>query len=204
MCSALEVHLLAAPYVPACANISLVTTLPSWSNSYIHHTVLTSFLSTWYEHWRNPWFLSASTIGLYILKKISLFYMDYKIASGNSLCQPPWPSYLQIGQPWLCLNLQGRSRGPFLKLRSLKAMKTSMDLMAKLPRFGWFLRVNSLVDKQNAIQLVSVQIPRCLSFNPGNPNAGEIPRHNLINMSMLLLAVSPSGGSWRCQVRSQQ
>ena len=64
MCSALEVHLLAAPYVPACVNISLVTCLPSWSNSYIHHMVLTSFLSTWYEHWRNPWFLSASTKGI--------------------------------------------------------------------------------------------------------------------------------------------
>ena len=66
MCRALEVHLLAAPYVPSCASISLVTTLPSWCNSYIHHTVLTSFLSTWYEQWRNPWFLSASTIGLYM------------------------------------------------------------------------------------------------------------------------------------------
>ena len=42
----LEVHLLAAPYVPACANISLVASLSSWSNSNIHHTVLTSFLST--------------------------------------------------------------------------------------------------------------------------------------------------------------
>ena len=65
MCRALEVHLLAALYVPSCANIStLVASFSSWSNSYIHHMVLTSFLSTWYEHWRKKWFLSASTKGI--------------------------------------------------------------------------------------------------------------------------------------------
>ena len=68
---------------------------------------------------------------------------------GISLSQPPWPSY-----PVETSGLGRRSAGWEGDDAS------SMDLMAKLPRFGWFLCVNDLVEQTNAIQLVSVQIPK--------------------------------------------
>ena len=108
----LEVHLLAAHYVPACSSISLVASLRSWSNSYIHHTVLTSFLSTWYlyyEHWRKKWFLSASTIGFMKsplgLDRSDKFKPPFGVLAGWKRWEPQagWSPKVGPGTPLFCL-----------------------------------------------------------------------------------------------------
>ena len=121
MCCALEVHLLAAPYVPACANIStLLASFSSWSNSYIHHTVLTSFLSTWYELWRNPWFLSAS-FGFHNWIIMNKSFLLWNRQHGNLILKPTSMAF--ISPDWsttaMSYNLQGWSGGLFHRIDSL-------------------------------------------------------------------------------------
>ena len=129
---------------------TLVTALSSWFNSYIHHTVLTSFLSTWYELWRNPWFLSTSTIGWYWK---SLFCYENR-QHGNftlkptsmAFISPDWSTMAMSKPPGLVGTFPQNYEGGDAQVG--KAMKTSMDPMAKLPRFGWFVCKQILWNKQ--------------------------------------------------------